>query len=365
MKQEKQKIISTFSGKDNFLITTFEIEKLESLAAILALEKILKNLGKNCYLFIGDSPAKDFSFLPDAQNLSTELSGNNLLIFVQEKKAKLKKLLWDKKGDTLKLEIVSRGDPFSPQDVSFGYEKPQIDYMVVLGSPRFAAIEKLAKFKDKPVINIDWRKDNDLYGSINWINKEAYTLAEMIISLIEALNQSTGKILQDKDVATLLYASVLWRTKGFSGNIPSKVFSVLAQLLSWGAEKTKIDQYFWRSMPAELVPIFGKILESMQSQNNAFIFSLKKEEFTPNKDLILEHIKLIINELKQRVIGLNDLVLLFEDEDRGLIWAILSQAKITELSAFVDWKTKNRKINQGELLGKFEEDQIRIKQELF
>jgi hypothetical protein len=347
-------------------VTTFESDKIETLSAVLAMGMILNKLGKNFYIFTPETPKVNFSFLPSNSLMSSEISGNNLLILVAEDKSKLKKMLWEKKDGFLRLEVVSKNEPFTPQDVSFTYQKPQIDYLLVLGSPRFGANEKLAKFKDRPVINIDYHKDNNSFGKYNWLDERAYSLVEMLVSLVEALEMGSQKEIKDKDIATLLYAAILWRSKGLIGKVPSKIFSVVAQLLSWGAKKNKIDRYFWQVLPAETLTLLGALLESVEYQNGYFIFSFDYSQWSEKKKLMLNNIDLIINEIKQKTAGLVGLVLVLEDEKhKGLVWASLDEKKIADLATFIDWQMQTKNLSQGQTLNGFSEAKIKIKQILF
>lgn len=366
MKEDKQKIVKMLAEKDNFLITTFETNKIESLAGVLALGAILSKLNKNFYMFLGEDPKINFYFLPGNQNLTRDITGNNLLILVSEDKAKLKKMLWEKKDGFLRLEIVSKNQPFTPQDVSFTHQKPQIDHMVVVGSTRFGAFPELARFKDRPVINIDYHKDNNSFGRYNWVDERAFSLTEMLVSLIEALETATAKNLKDADLATLLYAGLLWRTKGLSGKIPPKVFSVMAQLMSLEADKAKIDRHFWQTITPEMLPILGMVFERGEFQNGYFIFCLPYEIWSGKKQLVLANINLIINEIKQRTAGLSGLVLVLEDEKhKGLIWASLDKKKIEQLATFIDWQMQTKSLSRGQTINGFPEARNKIKQALF
>lgn len=366
MKQDKQKIVKILAEKDNFLITTFETNKIESLASVLALGAILSKLNKNFYMFLGEDPKINFSFLPNNQNFTRDITGNNLLILVSEDKAKLKKILWEKKDGFLRLELVSGQQPFTPQDISFTHQKPKIDYFIVVGSSRFSAYPELAKYKNRPVINIDYHQDNALFGQYNWIDERASTLSEMLVSLLESLETATNKNLKNVNLATLLYAGILWRTRGLIGKISPKVFSVVAQLLSWEADKEKIDRFYWQTITPEMLPILGLVFERVEFQNGYFIFSLPYEIWSAKKELFLKNINLIIKEIKLRAAGLKGLVLVLEDEKhKGLIWANLNNTKLAELSVFVDWKVQSKNISHGQTIGRFTQAKNKIKQILF
>ncbi|MDD3773716.1 MAG: hypothetical protein PHW50_00285 [Patescibacteria group bacterium] len=366
MKQDKQKIVKLLSEKDNFLITTFETDKIEALAGVLALGEMFTELNKNFYLFLGEESKINFDFLPSSQNLTNDLSGKNLLILVSEEKSKLKKMLWERKDGFLRLEIVSKGQPFTPQDVSFSHQKPQIDYIIVVGSSRFSASSDLVKYKDRPVINIDYHQDNASFGHYNWVDERAFSLSEMLVSLVESLETTTNKNIKNVDLATLLYAGILWRTKGLSGKVPSKVFSVVAQLIAWKANKIKIDRSYWQTISPELLPILGMVFERAEFQNGYFIFSLPFSKWSSKKNLFLKNINLIINEIKHKTFGLSGLILILENEkNKGLVWANLDAKKIAAMATFIDWHLQNKHLSQGETLTGFKESRDKIKQILF
>jgi nanoRNase/pAp phosphatase (c-di-AMP/oligoRNAs hydrolase) len=370
MDEVKQEIAKILLEKDNFLVTTFENENIGSIAAVLAMGEILKNFDKNFTLFVVDFPEMNISFLPHIEELKTEIFGKNLIISISEKNKKLKKFAWKRTDEVFEIELFPKNEAFGPEDVSFKYKEEDFEYIIVLGSPRYGAVKELEKFKQKPIINIDFHKDNVFYGQINFVNKKAVSLAEILASLIETLEGISKKQIWSQDLATLLYANLYWLTKGLRGDLPPKVFSVTAQLISYGAKKEMIEEKFEKRFSIEFYSLMGEIFKGALYQNETLlgVLKLKSNEI----DLWRREGKRMMREIKNKIFGINRVCIVIENIDSNVnepkkleIYLYGEKTNPLKEEASLEWELNSPPFFKGISFLKEEELINLLKQKLF
>jgi len=343
MSDIKQEIAKVFLEKDNFLVSSFENEKIESISAILALGLVFKKLGKNVILFIPELPEINLSFLPTAEELKTEILGHNLIILINEKDKRLKKLNWQRIDNALRVELVPKEGDFGPQDISFAYGEQKIEYLIFLASPRYGAVKDLEKFREKSTINIDFHEDNELFGQFNWISKKSISMAEILLGLVETLETFGNKKIWDENLATLLYANLFWSTSGLRGTIPAKIFSMAAQLVSFGADKKRIEEAYEKRFVPEFYSLLGKIFQNSQSQNQKLISILFLDD--GEKKWWEDYKRDILEEIKSKIFGLSEIYIIVKKDNQSEIWAY-SEKEALDLSE-IEWFVKTPPIFRG------------------
>ncbi len=361
--EAKQEVVKLLQEKDNFLVSTCEGNRVDALASVLAFGLILQQLGKHYLLFVPELSLGKISFLPSYEQLKTELVSENLIIWIEEKNAKLKKITWERKGGKLKLELVSAGGKFSPRDISFGYGDPQVDYLVFIASPRSCASKEIERFKDKPVVNIDYHSDNDFFASLNWVDKKSVSMAEMLVALIESLEAATQRTIRTPEIATLLYASLYWATRGLKGQIPAKTFSVAAQLISWGADKEKVEEAFEKRWPAEFFTFLAKVWQGGECQNKRFLGAFKLNE---EEKLVWEkYHKDILREIRAKTADVDEVYLVIGQGQETELWAYSECDPQQLLSLEVEWILKQPPFFRGRLGFDIKKAKAKLAEDLF
>lgn len=154
--------------------------------------------------------------------------------------------LWLKKADTFVDE--------------FNYEDFDVIVVVDCGAV------KMMKFNEtkpelfsgeKPLINFDHHESNDLFGTINPVDKHAAATAEIIYKF---LNFAGWPI--TIDIATCLLHGLYFDTGGLMhSNSTVGVFKIAGDLMAKGANLKKISKELFHTTPVNKLRLWGRILE--------------------------------------------------------------------------------------------------------
>lgn len=109
------------------------------------------------------------------------------------------------------------------------------------------------------VINIDHHPGNTSYGGINWIDESAAACAEMVLTLLDALEAPIST-----DVATHIYLAVLTDTGSFHfSHITPRTFEVAKRCVEAGADPQWIARTHYDSNSLARIRVFGAVLNAM------------------------------------------------------------------------------------------------------
>lgn len=126
--------------------------------------------------------------------------------------------------------------------------------------------------KAKITINVDHHLSNPLYADLNWVDAEATCTGQVVKDILNDLNtlidndSSAKKPLEiDKDLASLLYITLLTDTGGFRhSNTKPHVFEWAAELVNLGAEPSKLYNLLFNQMPYRTIRTIGDALDSVE-----------------------------------------------------------------------------------------------------
>jgi len=264
----------------------------------------------------------------------------------------------------VRLELVPAEGAFTPQDISFAFKEQKIDYLIFLASPRFCAIKELEKFKgNKPIINIDFHKENDLYGDFNWSVQQAVSIAEVLLGLTEALEGVKGEKLHGADLATLLYTCLFWATNGLRGEVPSRAFSVAAQLISWGADKKRVEEAFEKRWPIDFFMFLAQIWQNAEIQNQKLISHIDFKQGQRGKWERLQ--KHIAREIKNRSPNIDSLFLLYSNNQATKLYAYVDDESQISNIPVTEWLFKKPPVFSGVLKMPIDKAKEKLKEILF
>lgn len=191
----------------------------DSLGSTLAVCSFLRRLGKEVYPFSNDRPGDDLFFMPGL--------------------------------DSINFSVL-------PDEFDF-------DTMILLecsDKNRGGNLEPLFD-SVKTVINIDHHITGENYGTINYINAQASSTAEIITQLFEYMKAEITP-----DEATCLYTGLVTDTGRFlHSNTSSESLRVGAVLLSRGADIQKINTIIYNTKPYKELKLLGRALEKLNLLN--------------------------------------------------------------------------------------------------
>ena len=192
----------------------------DSLGCTLAVTSLLKRLGKKVYAYSKDRPGGDLLFLPDL----------NTVHFAEMPK------------------------------------KQKIDTMFLLecsDKKRGGDFDELFK-SSKQILNVDHHITGEKYGTVNYIEPNASSTAEIIVQLFEFL-----KIKPTAKEATCLYTGLVTDTARFlHSNTTAEALRCSAYMLACGADIHTINEVLYNTKPYKEIKLLGRALEKLVLHHN-------------------------------------------------------------------------------------------------
>ena len=238
----KQQTTELIRQAENILIVTGREPSNDQLASAVGLHAVLTKLGKVANIVITDRLPKVASIL-DTSMVARDMQGvRDFVVSIDMASTQVDKVRYDVNGSQLDITITPHGGNFTAKDVTFGYGAYQFDLVIALGVPSLAKLDRLHEanptiFDGLHLINIDYHRINEQYGSVNLVDTSATCVAEILISTIESLGQ--GMI--DAPIATAFLASFMSTTANFTAPATTaKALTIAAQMISAGAKQQAV-----------------------------------------------------------------------------------------------------------------------------
>ncbi len=238
----KQQTTELIRQAQNILIVTGREPNNDQLASAVGLQAVLTKLGKVANVVITDRLPKLETVL-DTSKVARDMQGvRDFIVSIAMHQTQIDKVKYDVEGERLDITITPHGGNFAAGDVSFGYGAYQFDLVIALGVPSIYKIDRLHEanptiFDGLHLINIDYHRINEGYGSVNLVDTSATCVAEILISTIESLGQ--GMI--DAPIATAFLGSFMSATANFTAPATTaKALTIAAQMMSAGAKQQEI-----------------------------------------------------------------------------------------------------------------------------
>lgn len=199
----------------------------DAIGSLLALNRLLRELGREATAFMADPIPSNFRFLPTS----------DLVIHA--------------------IEVV-RGESF--------------DLGVVVDSTDWERTGKdiPSEVKLKKVINIDHHVSNNSFGDINYINPGASAVGEMLYDVIQAMKAPI-----DAQVATCLYTAIMTDTGSFTySNTTARAFEISEKLVRCGAQPAKIAEEINENYSVSRLELLRLALASLEFSEGRRIGSM-------------------------------------------------------------------------------------------
>lgn len=247
MQQEltpKQQAVELIKQANHILLVAGKQPNNDQLGAMIALELILKRIGKQVNaIMTGEMPK--LAKAVDTKVVSRNLTGiRDFVVRLDTTSVDVDKLRYELNDDNLEVIVSPFAGNFTSDDASFDYGPYKFDLVIVLGVSHIAKIDKILEenptiFDGLHLINIDYHRSNEQYGSVNYVEPQASSVCEMLVGVIESVAQ--GMI--DYHVATALLGGIMSSTQGFTGaNTTAKAMTIAAQMISAGGKQQDIVQ---------------------------------------------------------------------------------------------------------------------------
>ncbi|RKY42660.1 MAG: bifunctional oligoribonuclease/PAP phosphatase NrnA [Candidatus Makaraimicrobium thalassicum] len=209
------KVIEAFRNRDNFLITAHVNPEGDSIGSQLAVYYILKRLGKRAVMADHDDVPENLKFLPGSESITREI----------------------------------------PKDF-------RLDTVIVLDCPVRDRIGRISDCIDERpfIVNIDHHVSNGFFGNVNWVDREASSVGEMIFHLAEKMG-----IEIEKDPATALYTAIITDTGMFNyDNTSKETHRAAGELIAAGVNPKAVHAEIFEKKSISEIRLLGRALTTLQ-----------------------------------------------------------------------------------------------------
>jgi phosphoesterase RecJ-like protein len=207
------------SGR-NFLITAHRNPDGDALGSGIALQNLIRKLGKNAKVVVRDGFAKPLHNIPGA---------NEVVV-----------------SDTLPPDYPKAYDALFTMECPDAH---RTGYAVLPG----------------PVVNIDHHLGNEMYGEINYLDVEAPSVGEMILQL----NRNHLRLPLDRDTATAMYVSLATDTGFFRyHNTTLRTFEAAEELVRAGVVAGDVSLWINESQTRGSIKLLGLCLTTLELHAN-------------------------------------------------------------------------------------------------
>jgi phosphoesterase RecJ-like protein len=111
-----------------------------------------------------------------------------------------------------------------------------------------------------PLVNIDHHVTNTHFGTVNWIDTEVASAAEMVLSLIESMG-----VPLNPEIALCLLNGIVTDTRGFRiPNTPLRTMRAVLKLMEAGAQLPEITAHVFNQRPFSDICLWAKALQGLQ-----------------------------------------------------------------------------------------------------
>jgi len=112
------------------------------------------------------------------------------------------------------------------------------------------------------IINIDHHASGRAWGQVNWIDREAASVGELVYRLIKAAGAKLTP-----EIATCLYTTLLTDTGGFIyGGVRASTFALAEELTLAGADPIQISKDTYFRMPMSKLLLLGAALNNLHRE---------------------------------------------------------------------------------------------------
>src|SRR5947207_11810402 len=200
----------------NFLITSHRNPDGDALGSGLALQRLIRQMGKSARMQVRDGCKPELNNIPGAKDVAV--------------------------SDSLPSDYPNA------YDAVFTMECPEVErtgYAVLPG----------------PVVNIDHHLGNQMYGEINYLDLDAPSVGEMVLQI----NRNHLKLPLDRETATAMYVSLATDTGFFRyHNTTLRAFEAAEELVRAGVVPGDVSLWINESTPRGAIKLLGLCLTTLE-----------------------------------------------------------------------------------------------------
>ncbi|MBF8249548.1 MAG: hypothetical protein HW400_149 [Candidatus Levybacteria bacterium] len=239
-----EKIKDLLANNEKIGITVGKNPGVDEMAAALALYLALSETKKEISVVCPTDPIVEVSSLVGIDKVKKSFAGDesgDLTVTFPYKEGEIEKISYTLEEGKLNILVKAGVDglSFNEKDVEFRRKGTAPGLVFVVGTPRISDLGtafEMEVLKDSKIINIDYKPENQGFGDVPLLGKNASSVSELMANFISSLD-----LKMDEDIASNLLAGIIGATDNFqSANTSPLAFETAAMLLKKGAvRKTK------------------------------------------------------------------------------------------------------------------------------
>ncbi len=254
--QQRQQVLEQLKTANNVLITVNANPSVDELAASIGLTIALNKMDKHATTVFSGVVPSTIEFLQPEKTIETTTDSLRDFIIALDK-SKADKLRYKVEADVVRIFITPYRTTISDKDLKFSQGDFNVDAIVALGVVNKEHLDNAVTahgriLHDAVVIAVTNRDKVSELGSINWQDKQAGSLCEMIAGMTSELKPDAI----DGQMATALLTGIISETDWFKNEKTTpNALALSSKLLAAGANQQLIADKL--EEPATLpAPIF-------------------------------------------------------------------------------------------------------------
>jgi c-di-AMP phosphodiesterase-like protein len=240
-----EKIKGLLSQNENIGIAVGKNPGIDEMGAALSLYLALTDASKKITVVCPTEPIVELSSLVGINKVKRSFDGGengDLTVTFPYREGEIEKISYTLEEGKLNILVKAgeNGLSFSEKDVEYkrGGQAPSLVFVV--GTPRISDLGTafdMEVLKDSKIINIDYKSENQGFGDIPLLGRNASSVSELMANFISSLG-----LKMDVDISSNLLAGITDATANFQSNQTSSLaFETAAFLLKKGAIRPAKD----------------------------------------------------------------------------------------------------------------------------
>ena len=336
---DENKALEVIKAANNILITPSDPDG-DSIGTALALNHVLKKIGKKTTVISTNEVPDYLKFLPFVDQIEKELTiSNDFIISLSTEKANVDHLKYEVKQDKIDIIITPKSGAFTEADLTSNRSGVEFDLIITVDTGDLVQLGKLHEdnpelFKTIPVLNIDHHASNGKFGTYNFLNYKVAATTQMLTPLLMQLEKEHGQKLIEEDVATLLLVGIITDTGSFQhSNTSPEAFEVAADLLERGARQQEIIKEIFKTKSLATLKLWGRVLSKITYDPvNKLVYSSITQEDLKDTGAKSEDSGGIIDELMSNAPDAEVVLLLKEKETGFVSGSLRAPGKLADVS---------------------------------
>jgi nanoRNase/pAp phosphatase (c-di-AMP/oligoRNAs hydrolase) len=294
-------IIEKVSSTNNHLVVLPANPSGDTIAAGLALREFLKKLDKEVTVISPTAPDPRFNFLKGFDSIQTQLNVvKNFVIEVSTKRTELEELSYKKDADKLSIFLKPKNGEFKEADVSYANANFPYGLIIAVGVGSFERLEHVygthaEMFFQTPVVNIDFRTDNETFGQYNLVQVNSTSVSEVVMDLITRFEES----MIDEPIATNLLTGIISETNSFQHTRTApQTFLKASQLVSLGARQQDIVTQLYKNKSFGMLKLWGRALARIRQESEiGLVYTIISESDVIRSQAKVSDVEFILPEM--------------------------------------------------------------------